>query len=59
MTPFLFSIKDLDRLKIYYNNMKDLLIRSKPYLTAPINYVDYTATLDILLSDDYIKPYNA
>ncbi|EED20730.1 conserved hypothetical protein [Talaromyces stipitatus ATCC 10500] len=36
MTPFLFSIKDLDRLKVYYDNTKDLLIRSEPYLTAPI-----------------------
>ncbi|EED23158.1 hypothetical protein TSTA_066110 [Talaromyces stipitatus ATCC 10500] len=36
MTPFLFSIKDLDRLKVYYDNTKDLLICSEPYLTVPI-----------------------
>ncbi|KAE8550702.1 hypothetical protein EYB25_003641 [Talaromyces marneffei] len=36
MTPFLLCIKDLDHLKIYYDNTKDLLIRHEPYMTAPI-----------------------
>jgi hypothetical protein len=36
MTPFLLSIKDLDRLKVYYDNTKDLLIRHEPYMTAPV-----------------------
>jgi hypothetical protein len=36
MTPFLLSIKDLDRLKVYYDNTKDLLVRHEPYLTAPV-----------------------
>jgi hypothetical protein len=36
MTPFLLSIKDLDRLKVYYDNTKDLLVRHEPYMTAPV-----------------------
>ncbi|EED20885.1 hypothetical protein TSTA_081180 [Talaromyces stipitatus ATCC 10500] len=36
MTLFLLSIKDLDRLKVYYDNTKDLLVRHELYLTAPV-----------------------
>ncbi|EED22642.1 conserved hypothetical protein [Talaromyces stipitatus ATCC 10500] len=36
MTPFLLCIKDLDRLKVYYDNTKDLLVRDEPYMTAPV-----------------------
>ncbi|EED15750.1 hypothetical protein TSTA_051870 [Talaromyces stipitatus ATCC 10500] len=65
MTPFLLCIKDLDHLKVYYNNTKNLLVRNEPPLTKtnafsqPPNYVIYTADLDILLLDNYIKPYYA
>jgi hypothetical protein len=34
MTSFLFCIKDLDQLKVYYDNTKDLFIRHKLYMTA-------------------------
>lgn len=36
MTPFLLSLKDMDRLGVYFNNTKNMLIGPKPHLTAPI-----------------------
>jgi hypothetical protein len=35
-TSFLLCIKDLNQLKVYYNNMKDLFICYEPYMTAPV-----------------------
>ncbi|EED15482.1 conserved hypothetical protein [Talaromyces stipitatus ATCC 10500] len=36
MTPFLLSIKDLDRLNVYYDNTKDLLIGPKENMTTQV-----------------------
>jgi hypothetical protein len=36
MTPFLLSLKDMDRLKIYFDNTRNLLINRETEATAPI-----------------------
>ncbi|KAE8549770.1 hypothetical protein EYB25_008294 [Talaromyces marneffei] len=37
MTPFLLSIKDMDRLGIYFDNTKNVLVGPKPGMTTPIS----------------------
>ena len=35
-TPFLLSLKDLDRLKVYFDNTRDVLVGPKPDMATPI-----------------------
>jgi hypothetical protein len=35
-TPFLVSLKDLDRLKVYFDNTRDVIVGPKPNQTTPV-----------------------